>query len=49
MIVYKKGTERFVADTLSRAYTTEEYGDEDDDQLEVLSFLPISLVADRYI
>ena len=38
----KRGTELYVADTLSHAYTTEEPGTEGDDQLHVLSFTSIS-------
>ena len=40
--IYKRGTELYVADTLSRAYTNEEPGTEGDDQLHVLSFTSIS-------
>ena len=41
---YRRGTELYVADTLSRASAciTEEPGVEDDDQLDVLSFSSIS-------
>ena len=40
--VYKKGTELYLADTLSRAYTNEEPGREGEDQLDVISFTAIS-------
>ena len=40
--VYKKGTELYLADTLSRAYTNEEPGREGEDQLDVMSFTAIS-------
>ena len=40
--VYKKGTELYLADTLSRACTNEEPGREGEDQLDVISFTAIS-------
>ena len=40
--IYKRGTALHVADALSRAYITEEPGEEDDDHLDVLSFSSIS-------
>ena len=40
--IYMRGTQLYVADALSRAYTNEEPGTEGDDQLHVLSFTSIS-------
>ena len=40
--IYKRGTQLHVVDAFSRAYITEDPGVEDDDQLDVLSFLSIS-------
>ena len=40
--IYKRGTELYVADALSCAYTNEEPGTEGDDQLHVMSFTSIS-------
>lgn len=40
--IYKKGTELYVADTLSHAYTNEKPGTESDWQFDILPFTAIS-------
>jgi len=40
--IYKKGTELYVADTLSRAHTDENFDSEADEQIDILSLTSIS-------